>query len=213
MGAAERGVTLLRILVLLARKCRCTAGKSCPDGYGDCCVPKKFHSVKHTLYCRACRAGSTFYPAVPCDFCLVTSASPLIWLCRACSTWRSFQLVLRLGRFRREMFLCRDLSPLAGALLFLAKLQGRDRFTHRYCLQWSVTGVTQMEAKFSCDISLTPRDGLRTLHDSRRGAAREGSLSGGASVTLGGIGGFSDAPRLLRGCRDWEGPKVGTRCD
>lgn len=67
-----------------------------------------------------------------------------------------------------------------------------------------------MEAKFSCDISLTPRDGLRMLHDSRRGDAREGSLSGGSAVTLGGVGGFSDASRLLRGCRDWEGPKVGT---
>lgn len=70
--------------------------------------------------------------------------------------------------------------------------------------------MTQMEAKFSCDISLTPRDGLRMLHDSRRGDAREGSLSGGSAVTLGGVGGFNDASRLLRGCRDWEGPKVGT---
>lgn len=70
--------------------------------------------------------------------------------------------------------------------------------------------MSAMEAKFACDISLTPRDGLRVLHDSRRGNARSGSLIGGAAVTLGGVGGFSDAPRLLRSCRDWEGPKVGT---
>lgn len=86
-----------------------------------------------------------------------------------------------------------------------AKLQDRDRITYRYCLQWSVENERTTEAKFKCDISLTPRDGLRTLHDSRR---RKG-LAGGAAVTLGGVGGVSDVPRLLRSCRDWEGPKVG----
>ncbi|CAM9865198.1 unnamed protein product [Ectocarpus sp. 12 AP-2014] len=80
----------------------------------------------------------------------------------------------------------------------------RDRFTHRYCLQWSVENERTTEAKFKCDISLTPRDGLRILHDSRR----QGGLTGGAAVTLGGVGGVSDVPRLLRSCRDWEGPKI-----
>ncbi|CAM9986485.1 unnamed protein product, partial [Scytosiphon promiscuus] len=84
----------------------------------------------------------------------------------------------------------------------------RDRFTYRYCLQWNVLNDRTKDAKFICDISLTPRDGLRTLHDSRPESARRGSLTGGAAVTLGGVGGFSDVPRLLRSAREWKGPKV-----
>ncbi|CAM9346895.1 unnamed protein product, partial [Hapterophycus canaliculatus] len=84
----------------------------------------------------------------------------------------------------------------------------RDRFTYRYCLQWSVLNERTKDAKFICDVSLTPRDGLRILHDSRPENARRGSLSGGAAVTLGGVGGFSDISRLLRSARDWKGPKV-----
>lgn len=95
-------------------------------------------------------------------------------------------------------------------LINLAKLQNRDRFTHRYCLKWSVQNGHTPEAKFSCDINLTPGDGLRTLHDSRPESASRGALSGGAAVTLGGVGGYNDLPMLLRSCWEWEGPKVGT---
>ncbi len=70
----------------------------------------------------------------------------------------------------------------------------------------------EADAKFSCEISLTSR-GLRPLHDSRPESARKGELTGGSAVTLGGVGGFGDVSRLLRSCRDWEGPKVRKRRD
>ncbi|CAN0276732.1 unnamed protein product [Pylaiella littoralis] len=86
--------------------------------------------------------------------------------------------------------------------------EDRDRFTHRYCLHWSVQNSDAPGAKFSCDKNVTPRDGLKTLHDSRPETARRGALSGGAAVTLGGVGGFNDLSRLLHSCREWEGPKI-----
>lgn len=49
---------------------------------------------------------------------------------------------------------------------------------------------------------------MRTLHDSRPESARRGFLSGGSAVTLGGVGGCSDVPQLLRSSREWRGPKV-----
>lgn len=85
--------------------------------------------------------------------------------------------------------------------------QNRDRFTHRYCMQWEVN-LAKGSAAFSCGVSVTPRDALRALFDSRPDVVRDGALSGGAAVTLGGVGSMSDMAGLLRGCREWEGPKV-----
>lgn len=83
--------------------------------------------------------------------------------------------------------------------------QNRDRFTHRYCMEWAVNMEKEKNA-FSCIVSVTAKDALRTLHDTRTEEAKY--LGGESAVTLGGVGGIQDLDGLLHSIREWTGPKV-----
>lgn len=74
-------------------------------------------------------------------------------------------------------------------------------------MQWGI-GVVKNKFTLLCDVSVTLRDALITLHDSRPEDVQRGLLGGGVEVTLGVVGGRNDVMGLLRSCREWKGPKV-----
>lgn len=59
---------------------------------------------------------------------------------------------------------------------------------------------------FSCIVSVTAKDALRTLYDTRTEEAK--ILGGEKAATLGGVGGIEDLDGLLHSMREWTGPKV-----
>lgn len=117
---------------------------------------------------------------------------------------------------RRSRRRCLLLVPgvVGGANTNAVKIrQNRDRFTHRYCMEWGFSAAKSNGA-FSCDLSVTPKDAMLPLYDSRSEDLRRGGLAGGAAaVTLGGVGGRHELEGLLQSCREWKGPKVRQALD
>lgn len=90
--------------------------------------------------------------------------------------------------------------------MLFAVVQGRGRFTHRYCMRWGLK-PSKGKAAHSCVVSFTAEEALKTLYDSRD-IHREVNSAGGRAVTLGAVGVIDDVEDVLHAMRDWAGPKV-----